>query len=242
MKKEKLEVKNITKSFGTIYALNNVSIEAEKGLITGLLGDNGAGKSTLIKILRGVYRPDSGEIYINGEKRVFKSPRDAIKDGIQCVYQDSTLIEELNVAENFFMAEEMTRQHLGGLINFVDFERERKTTADFLKKMGFYYDVNRQVKYLSGGERRALAVMRAFYFKPKILLLDEPVIALSELAKEKMFDILKGIKKTCSTILVTHEVDLALNMCDKVVILKTGKVRYAGDTAKITRKECLKYY
>ncbi|MDH5173749.1 MAG: ATP-binding cassette domain-containing protein [Elusimicrobiota bacterium] len=242
MKKEKLEVKNIKKTFGTIYALNNVDMEAEKGLITGLLGDNGAGKSTLIKILRGVYRPDSGEIYINEEKKVFKSPRDAIREGIQCVYQDSTLIEELNVSENFFMAEEIIKSYLGGLVPFVDFERERKTAAEFLSKMGFYYDVNRQVKYLSGGERRALAVMRAFYFQPKILLLDEPVIALSEVAREKMFKILKDIKKTCATILVTHEVDLALDMCDKLVILKTGKVTFKGDASKISRKGCLKCY
>lgn len=237
-----VEVVKLSKAFGNLLALSDVSMVAKKGRITALLGDNGAGKSTLIKVLRGVMQPTSGEIRIGGEKKVLKSPIDAIKEGIQCVYQDSTLIEDLTVAENFCMGEEITKRYLGGLLDFVDFEKEREVAKTFLAKMGFHYDVTRQVKFTSGGERRALAVARAFFYKPKILLLDEPLIALSEHAKSRMFELLEEIKKTCVTIHVTHQVEVALETSDDIVVLKTGKVTYKGPASSVTHKQCLKYY
>lgn len=237
-----LECMNISKSFDHIQALKDVSFKLRKGEILGLVGDNGAGKSTLIKILRGVIRPTSGETYIEGKKKKFNSPRDAVREGIQCVYQESALVEQLSVAENFFIGQEPVKRYANGLINFVDFEKMGKDSDRHLARMGFHLKVTDEIRNFSGGERQAVAVMRALYFEPKILLLDEPATALSEKAKRKLFALLRASKKICPIIFVTHDLNDAVKLCDRIIMLKLGEIIFEFKAKKdLTVEKILRY-
>ncbi len=236
-----LECRGVTKNYGHIQALKEVSFILRKGEILGLVGDNGAGKSTLVKIIRGALIPTSGAIYIEGKPQRFRSPRDAIRNGIQCVYQESALVEQLSIAENFFLGQEPVRRFLG-LFRFVDFKMEHDESSKFLAKMGFDLDVREEISNFSGGQRQAVSVMRALYFNPKILLLDEPLTALSEKAKGVLRSFLIEVRKTCPVILVTHDFEGALEICDRLIVLKLGQVSAELDTrAGASKEEMLRY-
>ena len=216
-----------------------MSLKLRRREILGLVGDNGAGKSTLIKIIRGAIKSTGGEIYVEGKKKKFNSPRDATREGIQCVYQESALVEQMNVAENFFIGQEPVNRYAKGLINFVDFEKMRKDADKSLEKMGFHLDVTEEIRNFSGGERQAVAVTRALYFQPKILLLDEPATALSEKAKRKLFSFLRKAKKICPMIFVTHVLDDAIQLCDRIIMLKLGEITFEFETRKGFDKEVI---
>lgn len=219
-----LEAVNITKKYGEVWALRSVNLKLHKGEILGLVGDNGAGKSTFLKICIGALQPTSGELYVLGKKTSLKSPRDAIQKGLSIVYQEPAIIEELSVVENFFIAHEQVKSYaLFKVLNWRDMFDE---VEKFVRSLGFTFDVRRKAKHLSGGERQLITVARALYFKPKILLLDEPTTALSERTKKEIFDLLKkhrGEYKT-SMIFVTHILEDAVRICDRIAILKHGKI------------------
>lgn len=237
-----LECRDITKDFGRIRALDGVSFVLRKGEVLGLIGDNGAGKSTLVKIIRGALSSTSGTIYIEGKRKRFKSPRDAIRNGIQCVYQESALVEQLSIEENFFIGQEPVKKLARGLMRFVNFKLMRRESSAYLAKMGFDLDVREEIGNFSGGQRQAVSVMRALYFNPKILLLDEPLTALSEKAKDTFRSFLLAAKKMCPMILVTHDFEGAVEICDRLVILKLGKVSGELDTRSgLSKEEMVRY-
>ena len=219
-----LECRDIQKDYGRIRALDGVSFELHEGEILGLIGDNGAGKSTLVKIIRGALAATSGTLFVDGKKRQFRSPRDAIRAGIQCVYQESALIEQLSVQENFFLGQEPLRPGFAGALGFVDFKHMQAQTGSYLERMGFELDVRDEIGNFSGGQRQAVSVMRALYFDPKILLLDEPLTALSEKAKDRLQKFLLEVRDVCPMILVTHDFKGAVDVCDRMIVLKHGKV------------------
>jgi ABC-type sugar transport system ATPase subunit len=235
-----LECSNISKYYGKVAALEDVSLQLYDGEILGLVGDNGAGKSTLIKIIRGVVRPDSGSISVGGVQQQFRSPIDAIHAGIQCVYQEATVVEQLSLAENFFLGQEPEKQYLAGLIRLVDFDLMRQHAATALSELGFELDVSLKVSEFSGGERQATAVARALYFSPRILLLDEPTSALSEKAKTVLYQLLLSLKGRVGMILVSHDLDAALSVSDRIVILKHGRVvRSLATSEGLDRRDVL---
>jgi len=219
-----LECRNLTKDYGRIRALDDVSFELRRGELLGLIGDNGAGKSTLVKIIRGALAPTSGRILMDGKLQRFHSPRDAIRKGIQCVYQETALVEQLSVQENFFLGQEPIRPGLGRMLRFVDSTLMRKESEDYLRRMGFDLDVREEIGNFSGGQRQAVSVMRALYFNPKLLLLDEPLTALSEKAKQRLGDLLRDVRRQCPMILVTHDFEGAVDLCDRMVVLKLGRI------------------
>ncbi len=227
-----LEVENVSKNYGSIEALKNVSFDLKSNEVLGIVGDNGAGKSTMIQILRGALQPTRGNIYVNGEQKRFHSPQDAIASGIECVYQESATVDELTVAENFFVGREPTRYRF-----FVNFRQMKRETESQLAEMGFQFDTGKKVKDLSGGERRAVSILRALYFDPRILLLDEPFTALSEKAREKVTGLLRKVKEHCSMIFVTHYFEDALRICDRLVILRHGEVSFRTDTVEGVDRE-----
>ena len=172
-----IELKNIEKHFGSVIALNGVSVSVNPGECHCLLGDNGAGKSTFIKTMAGVHKPTKGQIFIDGKETVFNTARDAIDAGIATVYQDLAMIPLMSVTRNFWMGREPLRRV--GPLKFIDFDKANAVTMEEMGKMGIHLrEPNQAVGTLSGGERQTVAISRAVYFGAKVLILDEPTSAL----------------------------------------------------------------
>jgi len=219
-----LKVKNISKNFGTVRALHNVSFVLERGEILGLVGDNGAGRSTLLKILSGNLQPSEGEIYFDGEKTRFKNTADAMKKGIAIVYQFSQLIEIAKVWENFFMGRELTKSI--GPLTFLDIEKMKRLTAEVIAEHGHKFDIEREIRELSGGQRQIIAVTRAIEANPKILLLDEPTHGLSKRIINEIFNLLKKAKeeKNHSIIITSQWYEQISDFIDNVIVLRRGEI------------------
>ena len=223
------ELKNISKSFGGVKALNAVNFRVGHNEIVGLIGDNGAGKSTLIKILTGVYAPDEGEIYIKGEKIKDYSARKARELGIETVYQEKALVEQQTLWRNIFMGREIVNR-----LGLLRIEKQKKETEKLMREIGFTamgLSPDSIVGTLSGGEKEGVAISRVLYFKADLIILDEPTMALSLSEVKKVLNFVREIKnrgKSC--IFITHNVYHVYPIADRFVILDRGKI--AGEFRK----------
>jgi ABC-type sugar transport system ATPase subunit len=236
-----LEVKNITKNYGTVRALSNVSFDLERGTILGLVGDNGAGKSTLLKILSGDLQPTSGEMYLEGRRTRFRSTAEAMKLGIAIAYQFLELVDSAKVWENFFMGRELT-QRVGPLV-FLDIERMKRLTAEAIAKYGPELDVEREVGELSGEQRQIIAVTRAIEANPEILLLDESFTLLSLEGRKEIVDFLKEVNKksAITMVIVSHDLDLVKELSQYIMVLRGGEKMFLGRTEQIGIDEIVRY-
>ena len=224
-----LEVRNVSKRFGTVTALDRVSAHVEAGEVTCILGDNGAGKSTLIKILSGRYRPDGGEYLYDGVRVNFHSPHDALEKGIATVYQDLSLVPLMPIWRNFFLGKEpkgpwpLRRLRRGFA---------RKTAREELAKLGIELDdMEQQVGTLSGGQRQSIAIARAIYFGARVVILDEPTAALGVKQSGVVLRyVVEAKKRGIGVILITHNPHHAYPVGDHFVILRRGEV--LGDYRK----------
>jgi simple sugar transport system ATP-binding protein len=219
-----LEVKGISKYFGSVIALKDVSMFVRAGEVTCLLGDNGAGKSTLIKTLSGVYQADEGEYLFEGEPMDLRSPRDALERGIATVYQDLAMIPLLSIWRNFFLGSEPTRGW--GPFRRYDVEYATATTRDELGKMGIdIRDPDQPVGTLSGGERQSVAIARAVHFGAKVLILDEPTASLGvKQAGVVLRYIVQAKQRGIGVIFISHNPHHAYPVGDHFVILRRGQV------------------
>jgi len=225
-----LEIRNISKYFGSVIALQDVSAFVRAGEVTCLLGDNGAGKSTLIKVLAGVHKPTEGSYFFEGTEMDFSSPRDALDRGIATVYQDLAMIPLMSIWRNFFLGSEPTKG-FGPLRRFnASFARE--TTRLEMGKMGIdIRDPDQSVGTLSGGERQSVAIARAVYFGAKVLILDEPTAALGvKQAGTVLKYIVQAKNRGIGVIFITHNPHHAFPVGDHFVILRRGQVY--GDFTK----------
>jgi simple sugar transport system ATP-binding protein len=225
-----LEVKGISKYFGSVIALKDIDMFVRAGEVTCLLGDNGAGKSTLIKALSGVHKPDEGEYLFKGERMNFSSPRDALERGIATVYQDLAMIPLLSVWRNFFLGSEPTKGW--GPVRRYNVGFAKKTTREELGKMGIdIRDPEQAVGTLSGGERQSVAIARAVYFGAEVLILDEPTAALGvKQAGVVLRYIVQAKQRGIGVIFISHNPHHAFPVGDHFVILRRGQVY--GDFAK----------
>jgi len=225
-----LEVKSLSKYFGSVIALEDISMFVRAGEVTCLLGDNGAGKSTLIKALAGVHKPTKGEYLFDGEKRIFESPREALELGIATVFQDLAMIPLMSIWRNFFLGSEPTK----GIWPFktFDVEKAKQITREEMAKMGIdIRDPDQPVGTLSGGERQSVAIARAVYFGAKVLILDEPTAALGvKQAGVVLKYVVQAKQRGIGVILITHNPHHAYPVGDHFVILKRGQI--FGDYAK----------
>lgn len=230
MKKPILEVRNVTKMFGSVIALSNVSARVYPGEVTCLLGDNGAGKSTLIKILCGVYQPTEGEYYFEGKKVTFNSPREALAQGIATVYQDLSLIPLMPIWRNFFLGVEPEKKF--GPFKRYNIEFAKRTVREEMAKMGIdIRDPDQPVGTMSGGERQSIAISRAVYFGAKVLILDEPTAALGvKQAGIVLHYIVRAKRRGLGVIFITHNPNHAWPVGDHFIILRRGRV--LGDYRK----------
>lgn len=225
-----LEVRNVSKYFGNVVALKDVSVQVGAGEVTCVLGDNGAGKSTFIKILSGVHRHDEGQMLVEGEETSFSSPREAKERGIATVFQDLATVPLMSIWRNFFLGSEPTKGY--GPLRWVDVKFAQHTMVAELKKMGIdVRDPDQPVGTLSGGERQAVAIARAVYFGAKVLILDEPTSALG-VAESAMVlrSIMTARAKGHGIVLISHNVPHAFRVGDRFVVLNRGEV--VADLAK----------
>jgi simple sugar transport system ATP-binding protein len=225
-----LEVDSVSKFFGSVIALEDVSLRARAGEVTCLLGDNGAGKSTLIKILSGVHKPTSGRYSIEGREVVLTSPREAREYGIATVYQDLAVIPLMSVWRNFFLGSEPTRGW--GPFRRIDVSLCQEVARNELAKMGIEIrDPSQPVGTLSGGERQSVAIARALYFGARVLILDEPTAALGVRQSELVLRFIAQARdRGVAVVFVTHNPHHAYPVGDRFVVLCRGKV--LGDLAK----------
>ena len=216
-----LRAEHVSKRFGPVSALVDVDLHLARGEILGLIGDNGAGKSTLLKILCGFQRPDAGRIVINGQETVLKSVDHARSLGVDAVYQDLALINQLSVYHNLFLNRERIRWPL--LSN----RSMRKTARQYLDDMGVaIQSVDTQVADLSGGQRQAIAVARAVYSDAKILLLDEPLAAMGAKEVAIILDLIRDLQRRgdVSILIIAHNYGQVLEICDRVNLLQHGRI------------------
>jgi len=214
---------NISKSFGTVQALKNVDFDVGYQEVMGLVGDNGAGKSTLIKILTGVFPPDTGEIYFEGRKVDIRSPREARDLGIETVYQDLALIPLMSISRNFFLGREPVKRL--GPFRLLDKRRMDETVKEALAEIGIRVrSPDEEVAVLSGGERQSVAIGRAMHFGAKLLILDEPTAALSIKESQKVLDfVLEAKERGLSIIFITHNIYHVYSVADRFTILEHGR-------------------
>ncbi len=218
-----IEVKDIVKHFGSVIALNGVSMAVKRGQVMCLLGDNGAGKSTLIKTLAGVHKPTSGEFKVEGQPVDFDSPRDALDAGIATVYQDLAMIPLMSITRNFFMGREPT---LGwGPFKYFNFRAADRVAREEMMKIGIdVRDPHQAVGTLSGGERQCVAIARAVYFGAKVLILDEPTSALGVAQTSMVLKYVNQVRqKGLGVIFITHNVRHAYAVGDKFTVLNRGQ-------------------
>jgi len=223
-KKPIIEMRGISKMFGSVIALRNISVAVSPGEVTCLLGDNGAGKSTLIKILSGFHPPTEGEYLFEGKPVAFSSPRQALALGIATVYQDLALIPLMSIWRNFFLGSEPKKGR--GPFTRYDIEFAKRTVRDEMGKMGIdIRDPEQPVGTLSGGERQSLAISRAIYFGAKVLILDEPTAALGvKQAGTVLKYVVQAKSRGLAVIFITHNPHHAFVVGDRYIILKRGRV------------------
>jgi len=219
-----VEMRNIKKNFGAVQALRGVDLILHHNEVLGLVGDNAAGKSTLMKVLSGAYIPDEGEILIEGEKAYFANPMDARRQGIEMVYQDYALANNLDVAGNVFMGREVVTLKLGplGVMNYPYMEQETQNLLNRLKID--ISSVRLKVERLSGGQRQAVAIARATAFDAKVIIMDEPTAALSVAAIDKVLELVRELKEQGSSIIIiSHRLEDIYQVSDRMIVLRQGR-------------------
>jgi len=219
-----VELRNISKNFGAVQALKGVNLLLNHNEVMGLVGDNAAGKSTLMKVLSGAYIPDGGEILIDGERVNFSNPMDARRQGIEMVYQDYALANNLDVAANVFMGREVVQYSLGplGVMDYRTMEQETRNLLNRLKIR--VQSVRQKVERLSGGQRQAIAIARATAFDAKVIIMDEPTAALSVAAIDQVLELVKELKSQgASIIIISHRLEDIYRVSDRMIVLRQGR-------------------
>lgn len=224
MEEYRLELRNVSKSFGEVQSLQNVNFHLGRNEVVGLLGDNGAGKSTLIKIITGYHQPTSGEVFFNGRKVEHLTVPKARQLGVETVYQERALAELQTLWRNIFLGRELC-----GPLGFLDIQRMRDETYRLMNQfMGFTSHAvtpDSRVGTYSGGERQGVAIVRALFFNAEIVVLDEPTMGLSLKETAKLVNFVKAIKQAGkSAIFIDHNIFHVYNVADRIVVIDRGKI------------------
>ncbi|WP_442580145.1 ATP-binding cassette domain-containing protein [Mesorhizobium sp. ASY16-5R] len=233
-----IELRDITKSYGNVYALGGVNLTVDRGEVVGLIGDNGAGKSTLIKILSGVVKPTSGEILIRGKAVTGWNAARSREAGIETVFQDRALAVQQTIVRNIFMGRE-----LSGFMGWLKVRKEISEASRLMREIGFTSKVftpQSIVGQLSGGERQGVAIARAIYKQADLIVLDEPTTALSLTETAKVFHFVRQVKTSGRSILfIGHNIHHVFDIADRFVVLDRGKVALAADRKEVKSAEQL---
>ncbi|MDJ0627312.1 MAG: ATP-binding cassette domain-containing protein [Rhodobacter sp.] len=231
-----IELRNMSKAFGGIRAVDDVTIDLFGGEVVGVLGHNGAGKSVLMKMLSGALPRDSGEIYINGQKADINNPRDARKYNIETIYQYLALADNLDAASNLFLGRELTTPV--GLVDDAAMEAETRKIMGRLTPN--FRRFSTPVAGLSGGQRQSVAISRAVYFNAKILIMDEPTAALGVEETAMVAELIDELKKQgIGIFLIDHDIHQVKNLCDRASVMKNGKLVGTVEVDKVSEDDIL---
>jgi simple sugar transport system ATP-binding protein len=233
-----IELRGVTKSFGSVNAVDGVSLKIFAGEVVGLIGDNGAGKSTLIKILSGVHAPSSGDILVRGKQVSGWNAAKSRASGIETVYQDRALAVQQSIVRNIFMGREI-RNGFG----WIDDKRQYAEANRLMREIGFtskVFDPDSPVATLSGGERQGVAIARALYFDAELIILDEPTTALSLTETQKVFNFIENVRrKGCGIIFIGHNIHHVHDVADRFVIFDRGRIAAEFDRSHVGSAEKL---
>ncbi len=232
-----LELRGVSKRFGAVQALSGVDFEVGPAEVVGLVGDNGAGKSTLVKVIAGVYRPDAGEYWFEGRRVEVATPRDATELGVQTVYQDLALCENLDVVANLYLGKERTRVLRGPLAILDELGMEQRSFELVQELHVRIPSLRTVVASLSGGQRQSVAVARAVMWDSKVVLLDEPTAALGVEQTQQVKDLIRGLRQRgLGVVVISHNLADVFDVTDRIVVLRLGRRVASFDTGSATRQ------
>jgi ABC-type sugar transport system ATPase subunit len=243
MSEPRLSIRNMSKIFGGLVAVDDVSLDVRGGEVVGLLGDNGAGKSTLIKCVSGVYQAEEGEIFFDSARVAFASPMDARRVGIETIYQDLALANNLDVCANIFLGREMKKRRLGGLVHTLDDKLMLSESRQTLDSLQIHFPtLTNPIEKLSGGQRQAVAIARAVYWDAKLMIMDEPTNNLGVPEQHKVLELIRTLKdRGVPVILITHVLPDALAVTDRVIVMHRGRKVTEKITAETSAGELVQY-
>jgi len=238
-----LQMKGIVKKFGALTAVDRVDLEVDKGEVLALVGENAAGKSTLIKVLTGIHDQDEGDIFIDGEKVEINKRKDAQNFGIEAVYQDLALVNQLDVPGNLFLGKEPSKKILGGFFEVIDNKKMEEQSKTILKE-----NLNMEIENFndpvinhSGGQQQSIAIGRALASKCELVVMDEPTASLGVEEIEMTFDIVRNLKKNnVGVIFISHNLEHVFEVCDKVLVMRMGERVAYKDIEDASKEELVK--
>jgi len=238
-----LSIRRLTKRFGGLVAVREVSWDVARGEVVALLGDNGAGKSTLIKCITGVYHADEGEINFEGNPAQFTRPIDARHHGIETIYQDLALANNLDVSANIFLGREVKLRYLGGLIRTLDEGRMLRESAQALRSLEIHFPTLTQpIESLSGGQRQAVAIARAVYWDAKLVIMDEPTNNLGVPEQQRVLELIRRLRdRGVSVILITHTLPDVFAVTDRLMVMHRGRKVTEKRTIETSTPELVQY-
>jgi simple sugar transport system ATP-binding protein len=215
---------NLEKHFGGLVAVNNVSLDVYPGEVVGLVGDNGAGKSTLIKMISGVYRPDNGQILLDGAEVHFATPMEARQRGIETIYQDLALCENLDAPVNIFLGREPFKRTLG-FFRVVNRSYMLTESEHVLDQLDIHIpNLNRPIRQMSGGQRQAVAIARAVYWNAHLMIMDEPTAALGVPEQRKVYELVRTLRERgVPVIIISHNLQDVFAVADRIVVMRRGR-------------------
>jgi simple sugar transport system ATP-binding protein len=230
------EIKNASKRYGSVVALDGASLKLHAGEVIGLVGDNGAGKSTLVKVLPGAHQPDGGQIFLEGKEVSWESPRQALESGVETLYQDSGLAPHLTVSQNVFLGREKLVPGFFGKLGFLAKKSMDHDAHRDLEAVGLAVpSSSRAVSQLSGGQRQAVAIGRAVAWAKKVIILDEPTNHLGARQAGEVLNIIRNAKaKGLGVIFISHTLPHVLEVTDRIVVLRLGRIVKDAPTSEFT--------
>lgn len=235
----RLQLRGINKSFGGVRALQDVDFEVYASEVVGLVGDNGAGKSTLIKVMSGAYVPDAGEILIDGQPVTIANPQDSTRLGIETVYQDLALCDNLDVVGNLWLGREAYRDIIPGFLRVLDETEMERRTSEVLRTLDVRIPSMRSpVATLSGGQRQCIAVAKTILRQPKVVLLDEPTAALGVAQTRQVLNLIQRLREQgLAVVVISHNLHDVFEVADRVVVMRLGRRAASFDIKNTTSEQ-----
>ena len=238
-----LSIRNLTKRFGGLTAVNKVNWDVYPGEVVALLGDNGAGKSTLIKCVSGVHQAEEGEIYFEGRLSEFAHPMDARRRGIETIYQDLALANNLDVGANIFLGREEKKLYFGGLIRTLDEQKMLREAKATLESLEIHFpSLTQPIENLSGGQRQAVAIARAIYWDARLMIMDEPTNNLGVPEQHKVLELIRRLRdQGVPVILITHTLPDVFAVSDRLMVMHRGRKVTEKKTSETDTQELVQY-